>query len=332
MFVVMKKIIASVLVITVCLSCLAQVPSVRTEDKIRIAEAIIIRDQVGETIWSGVSQIPLVLLLVTNDFEYLFNHPYPSEDFKWLEEDAITGSNIYYRETTLPLYFQATFPAVNGVNCIVMGIPENTNIKSSNWVLTVLHENFHQYQESIPYYYELVNDLKLSGGDTTGMWMINYPFPYENSAVNMAFRKYSDSLLTAVQNFEKENFNTYLSEYQKARVEFRESLTDEEYRYFSFQLWKEGIARYTEYKYLNALSEYTASKNFQKLADAVPFSEMKHQFVNNELQKIQDGKLSEMKREIIYPLGLAEGVLLDKINLTWHKNYFLNKFNIHTTR
>ena len=43
-----------------------------------------------------------------------------------------------------------------------------------------MHEHFHQLQWAQPEYLKAIADLGLSKGDTTGMWMLNYPFPYDN--------------------------------------------------------------------------------------------------------------------------------------------------------
>lgn len=42
----------------------------------------------GEKIWLGTSQVPFVVLFVTDNIEFLINHPYPSTDFKTSEDDA----------------------------------------------------------------------------------------------------------------------------------------------------------------------------------------------------------------------------------------------------
>lgn len=125
----------------------------RYEDKIRIREAINISKQMGEKIWNGINKVPFVILLVTDSLEFLVNHPYPSDDFKLSEDDKILNTKILYRKRLFPDFYLATFPAVNGVNCIVVGTPEKTNKNSSDWTITLLHEHFHQYQFTSQHYY-----------------------------------------------------------------------------------------------------------------------------------------------------------------------------------
>jgi len=73
------------------------------------------------------------------------------------------------------------------ISTIVVGQAENTSAKtSSSWVITVLHEHFHQLQDSQPNFYSDVNALNLARGDQTGMWMLNYAFPYERTEVQEA--------------------------------------------------------------------------------------------------------------------------------------------------
>ena len=51
-----------------------------------------------------------------------------------------------------------------------------------------MHEHFHQLQWAQPEYLKAIDDLGLSKGDATGMWMLNYPFPYDNPEVGAAVR------------------------------------------------------------------------------------------------------------------------------------------------
>ena len=65
-----------------------------------------------------------------------------------------------------------------------MGQAENTLSKTSTpWIIMLLHEHFHQLQDSQPNFYADVSALNLSGADKSGMWMLNYPFPYDRKEV-----------------------------------------------------------------------------------------------------------------------------------------------------
>ena len=303
-------------------------PKMRYEDKIRIREAINISKQMGEKIWNGINKVPFVILLVTDSLEFLVNHPYPSDDFKLSEDDKILNTKILYRKRLFPDFYLATFPAVNRVNCIVVGTPEKTNKNSSDWTITLLHEHFHQYQFTSQHYYDKVNALDLSGDDETGMWQLNYAFPYDNSNVIEQFKKYTSALLKVISSIEKKSFKKDFRNYLTQRKRLKNALSPSDYRYFSFQIWQEGIARYTEYKFIKALDNYTPTPEMAQIEDFTPFNSLKDKFYLSELNSIATSKLEKDKRVSFYAIGFAEGILLDKQNPMWQEKYLTDKFYI----
>lgn len=326
----MKKIIKLfIAVLTLFSNSYGQViPKMRFEDKIRIREAINISQKVGDKIWKGINDVPFVVLLVTESEEFLINHPYPSEDFKLSEYDTILNTKIVYRAKIFPDWYLATFPAVNGVNCIVVGTPEKTNKSSTDWSITLVHEHFHQYQFTQQDYFNSVNKLGLSNGDQTGMWQLNYAFPYENEKIIEQYKSFTTALLNVLSNIDNKSFNSYFEKYLKQRTKFKNLLKPADYRYFSFQIWQEGIARYTEYKFLKSLDFYVPSKEMTKLKDYVNFKEFKDKLYTKEINALTHYKLKIDKRVCFYAIGFAEGVILDKQNLNWQENYLSDKFFI----
>lgn len=299
------------------------------KDVIRIVEATRLSRTMGHVVWDGWDTAPFALLLVTQDFEYLFHHPNPSEDFQALDGDSFGLGSVYFRKRVYPTNFLATFPAVNGVPTIVVGQAEHTDAKSSTrWVLTVLHEHFHQLQMSRPGYFEQVNALDLSGGDTTGMWMLNFPFPYENPSLNEQFSELMQMLhlmLFAKEGVEAREF----SKYWKERLEWKKLLSKEDYRYFSFQVWQEGISRYTEWKLAGMASEsYEPTEEFKQLPDYLSFAKASES-IREELEKqLTQSLLKDEKRVAFYPFGAAEGILLDRLNVDWRKGYFSGELSL----
>ena len=301
-------------------------PQMRKEDKIRIKEAINISNRFGEEIWPGINDVPFVVLFVTDSAEFLINHPYPSADFKISEEDTLLKTKIYYRQRQYSKTFLATFPAINGVNCIVAGTPANTGKNSTDWIITLLHEHFHQYQYTQKDYYASVATLDLAGGDETGMWQLNYPFPYDSLPVSHQYAKYTNALSKTVSGIDTKNFKKLFKGFFVERKKFMQLLKSADYRYFSFQLWQEGIARYTEYKFLQLLDEYTPSTNISLLPDFIPFKKFKEQFLVSHLASVNGLKLEKEKRVCFYDIGFAEGILLDKLNPQWRPQYLKKKF------
>jgi hypothetical protein len=56
-------------------------PALSSIDRIRLAEAFRLGDQIGDRVWPGWKKAPFAVLLVTPETEFLIRHPKPSEDF-----------------------------------------------------------------------------------------------------------------------------------------------------------------------------------------------------------------------------------------------------------
>ncbi len=322
----MKKIISiTVFVITAAASFGMSDPRMRMVDKIRIREAISISQKFGDSIWEGISQVPFAIILVTDSVEFLVYHTNPPVDFKLSEKDTVLRADIFFRKRQYSKNWLATFP-VNGINCIVAGIPENTGRGSTEWIITLLHEHFHQYEYSQPGYYADVEKLELSGGDQTGMWMLNYPFPYGEKTIIGLYDKYVSALAEAAGNIDSKGFEKKFNKYKTSRKKFSKRLLTADYRYFSFQIWQEGIARYTEYKFLEKLAGYIPSSEIVQLKDFISFAECKRRFLELQFSELAKLELSKAQRVCFYAIGFAEGILLDKINPGWRAGFFTNKF------
>jgi hypothetical protein len=303
-------------------------PRVNDIDRLRLAEAFRIGETLGNRIWDGWDKAPFAVLLVTPEHEFLIRHPKPSADFIPINYDSLLKSDIYYRKRTQPQGLLATFPLVGGIPTIVIGQAENTDKKTSTpWVVTLLHEHFHQLQYSQPTYYQEVNALGLSRGDQSGMWMLNYPFPYDWHEMKDHFSLLGRLLGDALQARNRSEFAARLSAYRQQRDELGKTLSPDDYRYFSFQMWQEGIARYTEYRIAKlAAGSYRPGKAFRALKDYRPFAEVAEQIKTGILNQLASGNLEEYKRVIFYALGAGEGLLLDRVNPQWRQRYFVEKF------
>ena len=306
-----------------------QKPSISDIDRIRLAEAFRIGESLGNRLWKDWTTAPFAILLVTPEYEFLVRHPNPSDDFTLIGYDSLLQSKVYFRKQSFNKSFLATFP-FNGPTTIVVGQAENTTSKTSTpWVVSILHEHFHQLQYSRPDYLKAVEALNLSGGDKTGMWMINYAFPYSEDEVKKTVETMCKILLDALQTKGESDFNNKLNVYMKERQKLEKMLKPEDYRYFSFQIWQEGVARYTEYHMaLLAAKMHKPSKEFKALKDYKPFNKVADEIKQNTLNEIKTLKFDEYQRVAFYPLGACEGFLLDRANPKWRERYLAEKFYI----
>lgn len=302
-------------------------PALSETDRIRLAEAFRLGDAVGNKIWKDWSQAPFAVLLITAENEFLVRHPKPSQDFSLIGYDTLLKSNVYFRKRVFQKDLLATFPAVGGVSTIVVGQAENTSAKTSTpWVVTLLHEHFHQLQDSRPGMDADVEALNLARGENTGMWMLNYPFPYESAEVAEQVSAMSKLLGEAIESG-KSDFAARLGAYLQARRQLQKMLSADDYKYLSFQLWKEGIARYTEYHVAKlAAASYKPSKEFKSLKDYAQFKDTADSLLKKILGELRTLPFANYKRVAFYSLGGGEGLLLDRAIPNWRRRYFTDKF------
>lgn len=307
-------------------------PSLSEVDRVRLAEAFKIGDVLGDRVWRNWHEAPFAVLLVTPEYEFLIRHPQPSADFSSLGYDRTLKSNVFFRKRTQRIDLLAAMPAIKGsvVSTIVVGTAENTSARTSTtWVISLLHEHFHQLQSSQSNYYADVNALNLSRGDQTGMWMLNFAFPYNSAEVGERFAALCNSLLNVLRASGQADFSNKLVVYLEARRAFAEMLSPDDYKYFSFQLWQEGIARYTEYSISQlAVAAYKPTAKFRALKDYTPFEQTARATRERIYDQLRTMKLGDAGRTAFYPFGAAEGFLLDRINPRWRERYFIEKFDL----
>jgi hypothetical protein len=287
------------------------------EEAIRIGEFYRLTAQIQDQIWPDWSKTPTPLLLVTDKAEFLTHHPAPPKDF------TKVADGIYARPRQFDVHLLATFPAFGPPAVIVIGQAQNTTAKTSTpWLIIVMHEHFHQLQDGQPGYFDAVNQLGLSSGDVSGMWMLNYPFPYERPEVVQSFGRLRDLLLKALAESDLERFKKVAAEYVTQRKQVFARLSPDDHKYLSFQLWQEGIARYTQIKAAEAASNYLPSADYAALPDYESFAGYAARARIETLNELRGADIGKLKRGFIYPFGAAEGLLLDRLNPGWKRDYF----------
>ena len=298
-------------------------PTLRDADRIRIAEAFRLADTLGDRLWPGWSSAPFAVLFVTPDQEFLVRHPKPTPDFARLRDETILGPPVWSRPRQFDVNLLASFPAVGDVPTIDIGQPETTAAKTSTrWVLTLLHEHFHQMQYALPDYYPGVNALGLARGDQQGSWMLNYAFPYGKPEVQGQFALMCARLDEALRQEPGERTTSALRAYLDAKRALRGLVSPDDYKYLGFQLWQEGVARYTEYRMGELASAgYAASPAFTALPDSVPYAAASQATLDRIHTQLITVKLGDAQRSAFYPVGAAEGILLDRVNPGWRQQY-----------
>ena len=290
-------------------------------DRARLAEANSLVASLAGRIWPGWQRTPFALLLVADSAEYLLGHPRPTSEFSGPLFDSMLGRDVRSRPRVFPPTLLATFPAVGGLPTIVVGTSERTGKSSTGWVLTLLHEHFHQWQYSLPDYYRRAEELRLSGGDSSGMWMLNYPFPYDSAPVQAAARNLARALVQALDTAPHPR-GPAVEAVIRARSALTKHLTAAETRYLEFQLWQEGVARFIEYRAAELAPRWHRSGNaYKKLPDHTLYADVAKRNRISLRRELDQLDLGKDRRISFYSLGAAYALLLDSTHPGWKQRY-----------
>jgi hypothetical protein len=303
-------------------------PELPRPDALRLAEAIRLAEGLRDDLWPGWGRTAMPVLLVRDSAEFLIGHSRPTADFAPLGYDSLLQREVWTRPRQFSSNLLATFPAVGGVPTIVIGSAERTGKSSVAWVLTLLHEHFHQWQYSQPNYYSGVAKLDLAGGDSTGQWMLEYPFPYDSAPVQRAVRVWATALARALasrSSTRAHNQSAVVAE----RDALRRSLAASDDRYLEFQLWQEGVARFIEYATAKAAARYgKPSAEFRALPDYESYSAAAVRMRRSLRRELEQLALEQQRRASFYPLGAAMALLLDRSGSDWKRAYTQQPFTL----
>jgi hypothetical protein len=296
----------------------AYAQTISADDAVRVKEFYRLAPQIEDGIWPGWSSVADPLLLITPTAEFLIHFPVPPpDDFKPANDGFLV------RPRRFPTYLQATFPAFGPPSVIAIGEPSLTASKSSTpWEIVLMHEHFHQLQYAQPGYFQAVAALGLSHGDQTGMWILNYPFPYTNASIGKGFAALRDQLLLTIGAPDGEKFDSAAKRYLAMRRAFFAQLSPDDRKYLSFQLWQEGIARYTQIAAAEAATHYHPTEAYEQLPDYEPFSGDASKLRASTLEELRTVDLAKAGRVAVYSFGGVEGIQLDRLNPQWKTEYF----------
>src|SRR5437868_215056 len=163
-------VVLSLLLSSACVSGQAFQPVavIPHDDEVRLAELYSVAAKYQESVWPGWSKAPFSIVLVAPETEFLIRRAEEPPGFEPVGDSALLHSPVFARQRQFPKRLLATFPVFGDrIPVIVIGEPKNTEAKTSTpWLITAMHEHFHQLQESQPGLYEAMDKLGLSNGDT----------------------------------------------------------------------------------------------------------------------------------------------------------------------
>ncbi len=289
----------------------AQRPALPAVDRDRLAEGFRLAAAVADSVWPGWGRTPFEVLLVTPAHEFLVRPARQPAGFESVGFDSVLGGEVWVRPRVFAPTLLATFPAFGLPPTVVIGQAEQTGQTPTRWVVTLLHEHFHQLQMGDSGYVAAAQRLGL-GDDEAGMWMLNYPFPYDSAPVRRAFDAISVALATAVSAIATDSFPARVGSVPHHLADFTGALSPADQRYFWFQVWQEGVSRYVELRVATAGGPAYAPAARDIRADIE--------------RHLAAPDLAARRRESFYALGAALALVLDETDPTWRERYLTHKF------
>lgn len=300
----------------VALGASPQLPSELDRRMIADAQAIVRNE--GDLLWAGLSQAPLPTLLIGPEHETLFCG-LPTAGFASIGFDPITRCSMQVRARELPVDLAAATD-LGGVSVIHMGLPDALEATQADWIVTFLHETFHQYQSALPGYYSAVDLVRARLGKTSEQWVLEYPFPYADPKAEAAFAAMT---LSAGQFLSAEGdaqANAAIRSYVEARNRASDLMTPDDWLYYEFQVGQEGVARWTELRFAAAAGDVRP--------DIAAIGKERTGGLAVSLSAIDRQGLNMWRRSSFYVLGAIEASMLERVRPQWQLEYANNPFSM----
>lgn len=291
-------------------------PSASVRTMIRDTREIVSHS--GDGIWPDYSRISIPVQLIEPTREVLFCGR-PAKGFRRLPIDKMTGCNMQVRNRQLPVDLAAATD-LDGQPVIQIGLPDALESSRSEWIVTLLHETFHQYQASLPGYLNAVSAAGRSLGQQGTQWILSYPFPYADPKVAAAFADMNGRALAFLANQRPDQNRELAVAYLAARRSAQTAAGEAAWSYYEFQVGQEGVARWSELK-LAQIAGRTDKGVAAVAAD-------RWAALSTSLRAMNDQGLSVWKRGSFYVLGAVEAEMLDRLAPAWQDHYVRRPFSI----
>jgi hypothetical protein len=293
-----------------------------------LAAAADLAARVADRVWPGWSGTGMEVLLIAGERELLLGGERHPEGFDEVAEVAGVGA-VWSRRRALPPTLLATMPLFGPPPTIVVGTPEATERGGTAWLQVLLHEHFHQWQMRDPGYYAATAGLDLAAGDTTGRWMLEYPFPYDEPEIGRQWAASSRALAGLLGQSADQDLTAGATAFWRGFARLVRSLAPPDARYLNFQLWQEGVARFVELR----VAEEAAAR-WQPPAALVAengyesFDSLARSAREALLEDLDAPDLALQRRISFYAMGAGMALLLERTRPDWKASYELPRFRL----
>jgi hypothetical protein len=270
----------------------------------------------GTDIYPGFDGKSIDLIIYNDAYEFLICDTTDAEEWVFIEYSDVLGKNIYRRAAVEPQAFAVytadrwvgSMATQNSFNRSIFHTmteqagafgylipPQVFNADPEYYTGLIVHEMLHAYQSQI-------NEDRVKADETIHDVSSNY---FENERFESLIQSEGAYLQKALDADSKEDILRYVSLFLDTRKSRRAEclLTSAEIRGEREFEWLEGMARYAEYQ---------SSKESNSI-------------IRSSLDNIAE-KVKMQSDDRYYSLGLAEGLILDKLGVDWKSIAFSDDF------
>jgi len=280
---------------------------------LKVSEAVVqIGRQFPDSIWPryDLSKMPL-MIYIPEKWALLLNAPPAADGFT---EYPDTWPDLH----THVLYHQGPYDDLSGqlafnveIDSLVVAAVSPLGRDEQSMLEYVIHENFHQFQDQ-------------QFGEIT--WQREEIYPIEdaqNTALACLELYLLKGAIESLQRSDIASFHGRVEEFVAVRS-YRWQIASDYLRQYEQGLEiKEGAAKYVEMKAMSLVPKLQYSSAFggadSPSASTLDKSGMADHILEGLKERIADGTIApeDMPRNRVYPLGAAEGYILDQMGIDW---------------
>jgi hypothetical protein len=307
-------------------------------DKARLAEALHLKQQLGEQVWPKWGQTDIPLILWNRDYSFLVGYPSSPSGWELVPGDTFEGQAYYRQQTHNPQNFAvkvddswvASMATKWETDAFLMErfrelLPPLIDAVFPYWLLVqpsevqitgVLHESFHVHQTQVaPKRLEEAEDAHRHGET---YWQVD-------EAMHDDWAKEIDLLIGALEAESGQEMGELVRRFLDQREQRRvaHDLGGDLTAYERLLEWEEGLAKYVE---LAMWREAYTDQEYEPLAIIANDPDFKRY---STFEQRWSQEIGQMKRQAtregetrFYYTGMAQAMLLDRLVPGWKPHVF----------
>jgi hypothetical protein len=300
-------------------------------DKARLAEALHLKETLGEAIWPGLGQAAIPILLWNREYAFLTGYPQAPAGWKKVPDDTFAGRPYYRQPTQDPenfavlldgrwvasmatkhetdLFFREQFQ--QGLPPVVKQVfPYRLLIFPSETQITaVLHELFHAYQATVaPEHFAAADQVY---NQDERYWELD-------ATMHASWTAEIELLVAAAQSESAEEAADLAQQFLDLRAQRRAGMDPALVNYERQLEWLEGLAKYVE---MESWRQAAENADYTPVAEVAADPDFDHyrNFEQHSRQELNQMRLQAARAGDVrfYYTGMAQGFLLDQLLPGW---------------